>query len=65
MLLLWQHVCLRVDAHVYLQGVEDDEDVGHDNWERDQDATQPGQSKNRQQHQHCFHCSPVLTHRND
>ena len=38
-------VCVSVD--VYLQWAEEDEDVGHDNRERHQDATQPRQSKDR------------------
>ena len=44
---------------VYLQGVKEDEDVGHDNGERNQYTTKPCQSEDGQQHQHCFHCSPV------
>lgn len=35
------HLWKRVGICVYLQGAEDDEDVGHDSWEWHQDATQP------------------------
>lgn len=43
----------------YLQGVEDDEDVGHDDGKGHQDATQPRQPEDRKQHQHGFHRRPV------
>lgn len=35
------HLWKRVGVRVYLQGAEGDEDVGHDSWERHQDATEP------------------------
>lgn len=48
-----------VVALQYLQGVEDDEDVGHDDGKGHQDATQPRQPEDWQQHQHGFHRRPV------
>ncbi len=56
------NVCVCVCVFFYLQGVEENEDVGHNNGERHQDTTQPRQSEDGQQHQNCFYCCSVHTH---
>lgn len=55
-------VCACECMHAYLQGVKEYENVGHDDGEGHQDTTQPCQSKDGQQDQHCFHCSPIHTY---
>lgn len=51
-----------VGVCLYLKGIEEDEDIGHDDRERYQHATQPGQTQDRKQHQNCLHCTSALQH---